>query len=372
MVLWNKMMFDGFSFSSRRPFGGLAGWVWSFVLFLLVSGNAWAGTRELDALRSAVEADGIRGPKLDMAGVLDGLTPEQTREALLLLTHTVAPAQRLREVLSSLSEGDDKVAELAAYRQIELAHLSGELQRVYSLSDAFRLDHPGSAFLTRTLLLSGWSALEQRKLSLASERFLQVLLRAPSSPEAREAQVGLGDCYRLEERFDEALAQYSIVARGDARRTACRARLRLVEIAVERDLQAESLAALRSFLGSCEGGILQRELEKRWPKLVKLAQSASPDDSGSKTDAGAETRYWVQLGAYRKLGNAQRLVSKLSPGTKNLTVHETEVSGEAIFKVCNGPYPSEKEALTAQHSLEEELGLLGFVIRLPDSERRHE
>jgi TolA-binding protein len=360
---------------------------WLVAAGLLVSWTpADGGVAELERLRASVQSGAVRPASLAPARVLDGLRPEQRREALYLLSLVPARRERIDEVLEPLADGRDELAERAALDRLHLAMLVGDVRAAAALAEAFRIAHPGSAALPQALLLLARSRLQAGEIGRASELFLQVLLRFPSGEEARLAQIGLGDCALAEGKLTEAQAQFELAVKHAGEQSECPARLRLVEAARRQGNKQAASAFAEQLFQACPDGIFAQEAWRRWPDLAPLTAASGPTGSavavaasGSATAPSSRAAHaaeptalpadaapavvWVQIGAYSERANAERLVTRLAAERASITIDEVVLSGRTIFKVLYGPFASEREAQPAVHRLEEKHNLFGFIIR---------
>lgn len=345
--------------------------------------DALAGVAELEKLRAALQAGTPRPHGLSAAKVLDGLRPEQRREALYLLSLVPAGRERLEDALEPLTDGQDELAEIAMMERLHLAVLSGDALAASALAESFRIAHPDSARLPQALLLLARATLQSGDSVRASEGFLQILLRHPATEEARLAQLGLGDCYLAEGKLAEAQAQYELAVKSPGDPSECSARLRLVAVAKKLGDSAAAAASFNALLEVCPNGLLADEAARRWPELMPSTPVPSARPTEVRTEAltpspgpgpapspgapapetGGDVTFWVQIGAYGERANAERLAARLPGEEARLQIDEVVLSGRTIYKVLHGPYPSEDEATTGARELEKNHSLFGFVLR---------
>lgn len=341
--------------------------------------SAQAGVAELERLRAAVRAAQYRPENLSPAKLLEGLRPEQRREALYLLSLVPARRARLDEILEPLSEGQDEYADRAVLERLQLALYSGDIRAASALAEAFRIAHTESPALPKVLLLVATGHLDSGDTPRASEGFLQVLLRYPASEEARLAQIGLGDCYVAEGKLKQAQAQYELAVKNAGDASECLARLRLADTARRMKDDKAAASAVKSLLEACPEGLIAEEARKRWPELVPgptplptpvpVAARTTPGAGatpGTKPTATAPTgpeAYWIQIGAYSERANAERLLGRLDAERSSIRIDDVVLSGRTIYKVLYGPFGTEAEATDAAQKLEQKHNLFGFVVR---------
>jgi cell division septation protein DedD len=349
---------------------------------------ARAGVAELERLRAAMRSGLSRPANLAPVRILEGLRPEQRREALYLLSLVPARREKLDEALEPLVDGQDALAERAALERLHLALLGGDARRAADLAEAFRTAHPSSPALPEALLIVARSQLQAGDTARASELFLQILLRYPSSEEARLAQIGLGDCALADGKLAEAQAQFELAVKNAGAESECQARLRLVDTARRLGNPTAAAGYAKALLEACPDGLFAQEAARRWPDLLptvptspSAAPTTAPPVSAAARTPGpaagetpvAETQatpagsgsagFWVQIGAYAERANAERLLARLEAERGSITIDEVSLSGRTVYKVLYGPFGSEQEAQPAVHRLEQKHNLFGFVIR---------
>ena len=97
------------------------------------------------------------------------------------------------------------------------------------------------------------------------------------------------------------------------------------------------------------------------------AKSADPLGDLAKAKAGASTAdpfiYWVQVGAYRTVEDAESQRAKLSLGGIETKLSEREQSGRMVYRVRVGPFDSKDDADKSKEKLEK-AGLESVLVRV--------
>jgi len=84
----------------------------------------------------------------------------------------------------------------------------------------------------------------------------------------------------------------------------------------------------------------------------------------AKTEPEKEM-YWLQVGALRKLQNAERVQRKLSDEVDNLYISEAHIKGTRYYRVRVGPFSNILAAEKTQSRLKSIKGIQGFTSRTP-------
>ena len=95
--------------------------------------------------------------------------------------------------------------------------------------------------------------------------------------------------------------------------------------------------------------------------LAKAKAGASPSPSPSASDADAFV-YFVQVGAYRKMEDAETQRAKLSLGGIESKISERDQSGQTVFRVRVGPFDKKDEGERAKEKLDK-AGLETALVR---------
>ena len=127
-------------------------------------------------------------------------------------------------------------------------------------------------------------------------------------------------------------------------------------------------ASAASFLQKYPGNEHAREVEVLSAKFgsmagdsrISPAAASTPGNDASDMDivlasdpagnAGPEV-FWVQVGAFSNVRNADNLASKLSAASYATTVSPSEAKGKSIYKVRVGPYYARADALGVSKKL---------------------
>ncbi len=100
---------------------------------------------------------------------------------------------------------------------------------------------------------------------------------------------------------------------------------------------------------------------------AKAAASADPIGELAKAKAGAADAepfvYWVQVGAYRTLEDAESQRAKLSLSGIDTKVSEREQSGKTVFRVRMGPFDKKEDGEKAKEKLDKS-GLETALVRV--------
>jgi cell division protein FtsN len=100
---------------------------------------------------------------------------------------------------------------------------------------------------------------------------------------------------------------------------------------------------------------------------AKAAASADPIGELAKAKAGAGEAepfvYWVQVGAYRTLEDAESQRAKLSLSGIDTKVSEREQSGKTVFRVRMGPFDKKEDGEKAKEKLDKS-GLETALVRV--------
>lgn len=217
------------------------------------------------------------------------------------------------------------------FTRAEEAYLRQEISQARLDFERFRSAYPRSAHVPWALYFEGRCLLLEKKPILARERFEEAREGFRDPADRAQAQMGIGDAYFLQDRYEEAEQAY-LAARGSG------------GVPTDEVLYKSALCARR--LGDW------RESNQRFAEIVRTyPHGRRAAQAQAALDEGKEPFFTIQTGTFRVRENADEKAKTMR--SAGLETHLQQVSSPqgTLYRVCVGKYTDYRLAKEEMASL---------------------